>query len=195
MVERVYPQMHFLLEIGGVTKAGFSRCDLPAATSRVIEYREGNERTTPRKLPGLNRYGPLVLETGLTEQSFELYEWRSLVEQGNIADARRSAAVNLLDASGTAVARWTFTAAWPSRYEAPRLSATTEQVAIERLVIEHEGFERIDLEPAEDDEDAEEKEVPKADQFRGLEKPQGTERFRGTKPRPTDTDDTESAEP
>lgn len=148
-----YPQTRFLLEIDNLVIAGFSRCDLPTATSSVVEYRVGNEPPTPRKLPGLNTYGPLVLATGVTDRSFELFEWRALVERGSIEDARRSIAVVLLDAAGTAAARWTFREAWPSEYEAPRLSATTADVAIERLVVVHEGFERVALEERVDGEE------------------------------------------
>ena len=147
MVERVdpYRQLRFLLEIEDVVVAGFSHCDLPAARSSVVEYREGNEPPTPRKLPGLNRYGPLVLKTGVTDQSIELFEWRTLVERGQMEEARRAIAVTLLDATGQAAARWEFREAWPCQYEAPRLSATADEVAIERLVVANEGFARVEM--------------------------------------------------
>lgn len=147
MVARVdpYRQLRFVLEIEDAVVAGFSHCDLPAARSSVVEYREGNEPPTPRKLPGLNRYGPLVLKTGVTDRSIELYEWRSLVERGLMDDARRAIAVTLLDATGQAAARWEFREAWPCQYEAPRLSATADEVAIERLVVANEGFARIEM--------------------------------------------------
>ena len=135
-----YRQMRFILEIDGIVKAGFSRCRLPNASSGVVTYREGNEPPTPRKLPGLNEYGPLILETGITDSSIELFEWRTLVEQGKMDEARRAAAVVLLDAKGHPAARWTFREAWPSQYEGPRLSAVADAVAIERLVIVNEGF-------------------------------------------------------
>lgn len=147
-----YRQTRFVLEIDDMVMAGFSHCDLPAATSSVVEYREGNEPQTPRKLPGLNQYGPLVLTAGVTDRSIELSEWRTLVEQGVMEDARRAVAVTLLDATGQPAARWEFREAWPSQYEAPRLSATADEVAIERLVVAHEGFGRTAFEsPAQSD--------------------------------------------
>lgn len=150
-----YRQTRFLLEIEGLVTAGFSRCDLPTATSSVLEYREGNEPPTPRKLPGLNEYGPLVLETGVTDRSVELWEWRALVEQGRMEEARRPIAVILLDATGNPAARWEIREAWPSQYEAPRLSATADGVAIERLVVVNEGFGRVTSEaPDEGESDA-----------------------------------------
>ncbi|MEF8806933.1 phage tail protein [Natronomonas sp.] len=149
-----YRQMRFILEIDGIVKAGFSHCRVPNASSSVITYREGNELPTPRKLPGLNQYGPLILETGITDSSIELFEWRTLVEQGKMDEARRAAAVVLLDATGNPAARWTFREAWPSQYEGPRLSAVADEVAIERLVIVNEGFGRIAFEQSDEESEA-----------------------------------------
>ena len=138
-----YLRMRFLLEIDGVSLAGFSECHMPAATSPVVEYREGTDPSTPRKLPGLNEYGPLVLEVGVTDASAELFEWRKLVEDGKMAEARRKIAVVLLDSERNPAVRWEFEDAWPAEYEAPRLEADASEVAIERLAVVHEGFERV----------------------------------------------------
>ncbi|WP_281195336.1 phage tail protein [Halorubrum sp. F4] len=138
-----YRRIRYLLEIDGVTKAGFSRCSLPTARTDVVEYREGNEPPAPRQLAGLNRYGPLVLEAGATDDSVELFEWRKLVEQGKVDEARRPIAVVLLDEEGEAGPRWEFENAWPRSYTAPDLSADRSDVAIERLGIVHEGMQRI----------------------------------------------------
>ncbi|WP_148415545.1 phage tail protein [Haloferax sp. KTX1] len=148
-----YRQLRFILEIEGLVTAGFSRCDLPSATSAVVEYREGADPPTPRKLPGLNEYGPLVLEVGVTDRSLELSEWRTLVEQGKMDEARRDAAVVLLDATGNPAARWVFREAWPSKYDAPRLDAMASEVAVERVVVVHEGFARIAVETGSDEGD------------------------------------------
>jgi phage tail-like protein len=134
--------MRFLLEIDGIAKAGFSRSHLPSNRTDVIEYREGTDPPTPRKLWSLNQYGPLVLESGVTDDSIELFEWRQLVQQGNLEEARRNVAVVVLDEPGEAGPRWEFKRAWPARYEAPNLLARGKDVAIERLEIVHEGMER-----------------------------------------------------
>lgn len=138
-----YRNTRFLLEIDGIAIASFSRCRLPTATSDVIEYREGNDPPTARKLGGLNEYGPLVLERGVTDDSIALFEWRKMVEQGKLDDARRNVAVVLLDEEGQPGPRWEFSDAWPARYDAPTLDALGETVAIERLEVVNEGFERV----------------------------------------------------
>jgi len=133
----------FLLEIDGIAKAGFSRCRLPTAATDVVEYREGNDPPTPRKLAGLNEYGPLELWYGVTADGIELAEWSRLVQQGKVDDARRTIAVVLLDEEGSPGARWELRNAWPARYEAPTLDAERSAVAIETLEIVHEGVERV----------------------------------------------------
>jgi phage tail-like protein len=138
-----YRNVRFLLEIEGVAKAGFSRCRLPARRTDVVEYREGNEPTTPRKLAGLDRYGPLVLESGLTDDSMGLYEWHRLVEHGKLGEARRTIAVVILDEEGSTGPRYEFTQCWPRRYEPSDLDATGECVIIESLEVVTEGFERV----------------------------------------------------
>lgn len=180
-----YRQMRFILEIDGIAKAGFSHCRVPSASSGVITYREGNEPPTPRKLPGLNQYGPLILETGITDSSIELYEWRTLVEQGKMDEARRAIALVLLDATGNPAARWTFREAWPSQYEGPRLSAVADDVAIERLVIVNEGFGRIAFGQSDEESDADSErtdgvdEVPIGTLPRGVGVPQGIDSLVG----------------
>jgi phage tail-like protein len=133
----------FLLEIDGIAKAGFSRCRLPSSSTAVVEYREGTDPPTPRKLAGLNEYGPLELRYGVTTDAIELYEWRRLVEDGKVDDARRSVAVVLLDEEGSPGARWELRNAWPTRYQAPTLDAGRSAVAIETLEVACEGFQRV----------------------------------------------------
>lgn len=137
-----YRNTRFLLEIDGIAIAGFSGCTLPKNSTAVTEYREGNDPPTVRKLWSLNDYGTLTLESGATEDSIALYEWRKLVEQGKLDDARRNVAVVVLDEAGAPGPRWEFKRAWPTQYDAPDLDATGNDVAIETLEIAHEGMER-----------------------------------------------------
>lgn len=137
-----YRDARFLLEIDGIVRAGFSTCSLPENSTEATEYREGNERPTVRKLWSLNNYGTLSLESGITDDSIELFEWRQLVEQGQMEAARRTIAVIVLDEEGESGPRYEFRDAWPSNYDAPDLDATGGEVAIESLEIESEGMER-----------------------------------------------------
>ena len=139
-----YRNERFRLEIDGIDIAGFTQVTIPENSTSEIEYREGTDPPTVRKLGSLNEYGTLTLEAGTTDASFELYEWRQLVERGDVDAARRDIAVIVLDTTGNAGARWEFRKAWPREYDAPELDATGNDVSIESLEIVHEGMERIE---------------------------------------------------
>ena len=136
-----YKNYRFLVEIDGIVQAGFSEASIPDTTQEPIEYREGNQTPTVRKLPGLIKYGNLTLKWGITD-SLDLYNWRKQVEQGKTKDARRNIAVILMDEEGNPAARWEFAEAWPSKYDAPDLDGKGNDVAVETLEIVHEGMAR-----------------------------------------------------
>lgn len=139
-----YRNTRFVLEINDIQIAGFSECTLPDNTTEPIEYREGNDPPTTRKLWSLNKYGTLTLKRGTTD-STDLFEWRKLVEEGKIEEARRSVTLRVADEQGNYenTPNWNFTEAWPSKYDAPDFNATGNEVAIETLEIVHEGMERV----------------------------------------------------
>jgi phage tail-like protein len=136
-----YRNFRFQIEIDGEVKAGFSLATIPDSTTDVIEYREGNEPNYLRKLPGLTKYGNFTLKHGITN-SLEIYKWRKLVEQGKIKDARKNITLIFKDEKGNDAARWEFSGAWPSKYNAPDLTAKGNNVAIETLEIAFETIER-----------------------------------------------------
>jgi phage tail-like protein len=139
-----YRNNRFLLEIEGVARAGFSTANLPANSTEVIEYREGDEKQpTPRKLSSLNSYDNLTLEGGTARDAMALFEWRKKVEDGKADEARTTVAVVLQDEEGNPGARWEFRNAWPSNYDAPDLDATGNEVAIESIEVVHEGMKRV----------------------------------------------------
>lgn len=136
-----YKNHRFLVEIDGITQAGFREVTIPDTAQDPIEYREGNEPTTVRKLPGLIKYGNVSLKWGITD-SLDLYNWRKEVEDGKIKDARKNIAVSLQGDEGEEVSRWEFSQCWPTKYDAPDGNATANEIAIETLEIAHEGMKR-----------------------------------------------------
>ena len=136
-----YRNCNFLVEIDGITQAGFSDCSGLGSSTDPVEYREGGDNTTMRKLPGLTKYTNISLKWGLTD-SRELYDWYRKVVTGKTE--RRNGSIVVLDANGvTEVVRWNFFNGWPTKLEAPSLSAKGNEVAIETLEIAHEGLERV----------------------------------------------------
>jgi phage tail-like protein len=133
-----YKAFNFLVQIDGVTRAGFSEVSGLDSETVVIEYRSGGENVV-RKLPGLTKFGNIVLRRGVTQDD-ELWNWRQSVVDGNVD--RRNGSVVLLDDQRTEVVRWNFRNGWPCKWEGPGLNAKTNEVAIETVEIAHEGLER-----------------------------------------------------
>jgi len=102
-------------EIDGITQAGFSECIIGDTTTAYIEYREGNEATTPRKLSGLTKYGNITLKWGITD-AMELYNWQKQVIGTGAEGARKNMSIVVVDEAGNDKARWDIVRAWPVRY-------------------------------------------------------------------------------
>jgi phage tail-like protein len=135
-----YRNFNFVVEIEGITQAGFSDCSGFGASTDPIEYREGGTNTTTHKLPGQTKYNNIVLKWGLTD-SRDLYDWYSDVVKGQIRRAQGSIVVYDVDGT-TEKTRWNFFNAWPTKWDGPDFSAKGNDVAIETLELAHEGIER-----------------------------------------------------
>jgi phage tail-like protein len=134
-----YKGFRFLVEIDGITQAGFSECSGFGSNVEVVEYREGNDPATVRKLPGKATYPDLTLKYGVTD-SHELYDWHKTVLDGKIQ--RKNGSVIVLDDTGQKKVRWNFFNAWCSKYKPPDFNAKGNDIAIESLTISYERLER-----------------------------------------------------
>ena len=134
-----YGGYNFLVEIDGITQAGFQEVSGLDASTDSTEYREGSDPMHSRKLPGLNKFAPITLKRGITD-SDELWRWRATVIDGNVD--RRNGSIILMDQTGQEKLRWNFFNAWPSKWTGPALNATSSAVAVETLEITHEEIRK-----------------------------------------------------
>jgi phage tail-like protein len=141
MATRVDPYLgfNFLVEIDGITQAGFQECSGLDSQTGSIDYREGADPKHVRKLSGLNSFTPISLKRGVTD-SDELWKWRLTAVNGKTE--RRNGSVVLLDESGTEKIRWNFTNAWASKWTGPAFNSTGNAIAVETLEITHEELSR-----------------------------------------------------
>lgn len=133
-----FRSFNFRVEIDGIDRGGFRECSGLDASQDAIEYREGTEGLTARKLPGLNKYSNITLKWGMTDDT-ELWDWRKKAITGKVE--RRNGSIVLLDETGEEKLRWNFREAWPTKWTGPSFNATGNEVAIETLEIAHEGLE------------------------------------------------------
>lgn len=127
-----YAQYNFLVEIDGLSEAvaGFTEVTGLVAESDAIEYREGSETATVRKLPGLRKYNNISLKRGITANR-ELWDWRKTTLDG--VTERKSGAIILMDEARNPALRWEFSEAWVMKYEGPTMNSTANETAIETV--------------------------------------------------------------
>lgn len=130
---------NFLVEIDGITRAGFQECSVLDTTQDAGDYREGTDPLTMRKLPGLITYSNVTLKRGITDDA-ELWQWRKKVMDGQVE--RKNMSIVLLDDTREEKLRWNLTNCWPTKWEGPSFNAQSSDVAVESLEIAHEGLEK-----------------------------------------------------
>lgn len=116
--------------------------------TETVLYRAGDFPNHLVKAPGLTDFDPIVMERGIThDTTFE--EWAELCysAQGDAAISlksfRKDMLINLLNRQGTVVLSYRVYRAWVSEYTAlPELDAHANEVAVETITIQHEGWER-----------------------------------------------------
>jgi len=146
MAERQDPLRNFRyrLEINGIEQAGFAEVMIGDLSNDPIEYREGDEPTTVRKLNGLSKYGNITLKWGITD-SMELADWHHLVvdDQTPLASARRTVVIRVQSEAGEEKAAFEIVKAWPCKYNPSDFNAKGNEVAIDTLELCNEGIRRI----------------------------------------------------
>lgn len=106
--------------------------------SEVVEYRNGNRPAFQAiRLPGMGHFGDVTLKHGVVQGDARLWAW--IHPTTGAAIQRKPLTIRLLDEGGTAVMVWTLTNAWPRKFSGNRLGAPGQEVAVESLVIAHEG--------------------------------------------------------
>ena len=106
----------------------------------VIDQRSGSDTTTtPTQLPGLHHLTPIILRVGLTTD-LSLFKLHADWVAGN--RTRRSVVITLLDQTLKPVLEFRLSNAWPVRWTAPTLVATSNEVAIQTLEL---AYEQLDV--------------------------------------------------
>jgi phage tail-like protein len=127
---------NFIVDIQGI-KAGFMELDGISNETNVIEYRNGNEEPTMRKIPGQRKYGNITLKRGFTTNGKDLWKWRMSVINGKTQ--RYSGTITLLDESRKPSLVFEIYETWPCKLTGPGLNAKNNDAALEIMEIVVEG--------------------------------------------------------
>ncbi len=123
---------------GTAAKGSFAEVSGIETDITPIEYRNGSEPATVRKLVGLTKYNNIVLKRG---NIGDLAFWNWILAATNGDVQRTEGSIILLDEQRQEVMRWNFKRAWPCKWTGPGLNAKNNEIAMETLEICHEGLE------------------------------------------------------
>jgi phage tail-like protein len=136
-----YKNFQFLVEIDGITQAGFTEVTGFGSTTDLVDYRTGDQVQGFQKLPGLTKYDDITLKWGMTD-STELADWRQRIINGEPVEAnRKNVYIVPLDSQGNELGRFHCRNCFPSKYNAPDFNAKGNDVAVIELTLTHEGVE------------------------------------------------------
>ncbi len=122
---------------GTAVKGSFAEASGLEVDVQPIEYRNGSEDITVRKIPGLKKYPNIVLKRGVIGDP-GLWNWIQQTMDGKVQ--RTEGSVVLLDENKQEVMRWNFKRGWPCKWTGPGLNAKNNEIAMETLEIAHEGL-------------------------------------------------------
>jgi phage tail-like protein len=138
MAEYPLPKFHFQVEWGG-TKIGFQEVSGLDIEVEPLEYRDGASlEYSKMNMPGMIKYSDITLKRGVFKSDNEFYDWYNTVKLNTIQ--RRDLTISLLDQEHAPVVVWKIKNAWPMKIQSTDLKAEGNEVAIETMVLKHEGL-------------------------------------------------------
>jgi len=145
-----YKNFKFRIKWDGRYVAGVSKISGLRRTTEVIQHREGGDPNSSRKSPGHTEFAPITLERGVTHDlEFENWAnkvWTLVAGRGaevSLKDFRKDLVLELYNEAGQLVLAYKIYRCWVSEYEIlPDLDANANAIAIERIKLENEGWER-----------------------------------------------------
>jgi len=118
--------------------------------TEIVEYRTGGDPSLNRRSPGKTEYQPIVLERPRSNDR-EFERWANKVwslgsglgSEVSLKDYRKDILIELRDGAGRVLTAFKVYRCWPSDYVGlSDLDAEDKSLAMEILVLEHEGWER-----------------------------------------------------
>lgn len=136
----IYRAYNFVLELGQGVSGYFTEVSGLSVHVESIDYREGGGGPAVRQLAGRVTYGPVTLKYGLTE-STTLWDWLMTAVNGKVERKNISIILNANDGQNEKT-RWNLTNAWVQDCIVPCFNSLGQEVAIETVILVHEGIER-----------------------------------------------------
>lgn len=145
-----YKNYKFRVKWDGRYVAGISKVGALKRTTEVVTHREGGDPSSPRHSPGQSKYEPIMLERGVTHDK-EFEQWANKVwnfgsglgAEVSLQDFRKDLILELMNEAGQVAIAYRIYRCWVSEFTAmPDLDASANEVAIQSIQLQNEGWER-----------------------------------------------------
>lgn len=150
-----YRKFKFLVKWDDKYVAGISKVSALTKSVEPVDWRTGGDHNGTAKVPGLTKYEPLTLERGLCADT-AFMEWMKLVNTYQAAGGtevesyhnfRKNLIIEMYDLTNELVMSVQLFSAWPSKLTVADFDAKANELAIEILELQHEGWQ-IEERPA-----------------------------------------------
>lgn len=135
---------HFMLDVQGTVKGFFTEISGLGSETEVVEAKQTDPsgKDVIKKIPGRQKFTDVTLKRGITDY-MDFWNWRQMVVDGKVVDARKNASIFMCDTEGNPVAQWDLTNAWPTKIQGPQAQAESSTQGLEELTITYEYMKRI----------------------------------------------------
>jgi phage tail-like protein len=134
----------YRIDVSGTITGYFTECSGLGSEHELIEHKIINEQGNVeiRMLPGRLKWDQIKLKRGITD-NMDIWDWRKLVEEGKMSEARMNGSITMLNQELNPVAQWDFENGWPMKVTGPELKADSNAYGVEELTVVHEGIRRV----------------------------------------------------
>ena len=133
------PKFHFKATFGDKGETSFQEVSGLDTEYDIIEYRAGNSvGFSTVKMPGLRQGSDVTLRKGIFKDDTALLDYFNEVKMNTIT--RLTVTIQLLDEEHKPMFTWTLKNAFPMKIARTDLNAQNSEVAVEEIVLTHEGL-------------------------------------------------------
>ena len=154
-----YRKFKFLVKWDGAYVAGVHKVTALTKSVDAVDWRTGGDHNNTAKVPGLTKYEPITMERGLCADT-RFIDWMKLVNTYQAAGGttvesvhtfRKDLIIEMYNLANEKVLSVSVFKAWPSKLTVADFDAKANELAIEVLELQHEGWQ-IDERPGSPDE-------------------------------------------
>lgn len=147
-----YRKFKFLIKWDGAYVAAVSKISALTKSTEAIDWRTGGNANNTAKVPGMTKFEPITLERGLSADK-RFMDWMNLVNTyqaagGTAAESRhafrKDLTIEMYNLPSEPVMTIAVFKAWPSKLTVADFDAKANELAIEVLELQHEGWEIIE---------------------------------------------------